>query len=783
MIAHTSEFKDEIKKFGRQITGRIYQYNNYNLVTEANDTILTEDNLNLMSEQPNLSDKTLIDADNIFSIDIIKNGQLLQSLMKQCNFNANADLRVGTYINAQLGLLVNESYEYLDYGDYIIYSKEYNADDKTYSYVCYDKMLYTMVKYKPLSISYPVTVRNYIDAICNEIGLTFANASDTFTNYNQNITADMYADKEITYRDILDDLSEIVAGNICINNNGELEIRYPVQNKTSIFDESTIEIKEENGITSSYDKNTGIITFNGTCTGQYSYFEFDSTFKSRLSGGKFYPNVSIYYIDGTFTGTGSFTFQNRYINLTDINVNNKVKTSKPSSIDQSITPGFLFYNGDVANNFKVGIIINDEVYSNYEYYDTINEEYLKDINVSFSEKFGPINKVIIRDTDVDIDYTATDDSSIEENGVSSIIISDNLLTQNGNQDTIAQNILTKLNGLSYYLNDFSTTGVCYYEFLDLFNVNIDSTIYPCLLLNNEINITTGLKEQIFTERKEETESETYKYETSTLNSKSVTFKINQQEGKIESKVEKNGVISAINQSAEQISIDANKISLAGKNINLTSDNITIDSTNFSVDENGNLTCNNANINGTLEKAVTNTGTIKIGKSSGRLIEFNYTNQSNDTYYDFFYPSGFAFTKNNQYVSELFEDNFRLYNNNNNQTIDLKGQTGNITCVSLTQTSKKEAKKNFEKLKNALDIIKDIDIYKYNLKEEHDTDKKHIGFVIGDKYNYSKKVTSEENNAVDLYSFISVCCKAIQEQQEIIEELQQRIEKLERESDK
>ena len=101
----------------------------------------------------------------------------------------------------------------------------------------------------------------------------------------------------------------------------------------------------------------------------------------------------------------------------------------------------------------------------------------------------------------------------------------------------------------------------------------------------------------------------------------------------------------------------------------------------------------------------------------------------------------------------------------------------ITTPTVTQTSLESEKKNFEKYENALEILKNIDIYKYNLKSEEDGSKKHIGFVIGDNYNYSEEVTSTNNDGADIYSFVSLCCKAIQEQQAQIEELQKEIQEL------
>ena len=123
-------------------------------------------------------------------------------------------------------------------------------------------------------------------------------------------------------------------------------------------------------------------------------------------------------------------------------------------------------------------------------------------------------------------------------------------------------------------------------------------------------------------------------------------------------------------------------------------------------------------------------------------------------------------------------------NFDNSDIELIG-TGGTTNVSntgirtpvVTQTSIEKDKKNFEVLNNGLEIIKNTDIYKYHLKSQNDTDKKHIGFVIGDKYNYSQEITSQNNDGVDTYSMISVAYKAIQEQQELIEQLQKEIKEL------
>ena len=108
--------------------------------------------------------------------------------------------------------------------------------------------------------------------------------------------------------------------------------------------------------------------------------------------------------------------------------------------------------------------------------------------------------------------------------------------------------------------------------------------------------------------------------------------------------------------------------------------------------------------------------------------------------------------------------------------------GYVSGIAFIDQSREESKKNISKFdRSALEIIKNTDIYSFNYKAEEDKHKKHIGFVIGDKYNYAKEITAKDNEnkeiGADMYSMVSVAYKAIQEQQEIIENLQKQIDEV------
>ena len=258
---------------------------------------------------------------------------------------------------------------------------------------------------------------------------------------------------------------------------------------------------------------------------------------------------------------------------------------------------------------------------------------------------------------------------------------------------------------------------------------------------------------------------------------------------VSKKVDENEIISKINQSAESVGIGANKIELtandilnllAGNEINLGSKSITIKSDNFEVDAQGNMTCSNANIIG---------GKIELYSEDDETVTLKLYNKNNpDTGIIFNNAGLFSKHQGNSLVSITnyrYSDSETIYGMIIVEATDGSDETqirpDAVFSPNFTQTSQKEYKKNFEKLKNGLDIIKATDIYKYNLKSQADGDKKHIGFVIGDNYKYSSEITSLDKSGkevgVDTYSMISVSYKAIQELAEMVEKQQQEIEML------
>lgn len=395
MKARTQEFKDTIKLFGRELDSIITYESNSNTIELGNNE--------LNSVSPHYE------------------GGILKSVMKVLDIDSNVDIPLETVINYQFGVKVRnqvvedyrDNYDYIDFGNYVVYSSEKQEDTDSYKIICYDKMLYAMKDYEDLGLTYPITIRNYINAIATYMGIDFANINDTFANYDKTIPNELYLDSDnnslgYTFRDVLDELAEVTASTICINDDDELEIRY----------------------------------------------------------------------------------------ITNSN-------------------------------------------------DTINEEYLKDINVNFGESYGPINTIVLS-------RSAGSDNVYFPNPLPAtpkeIKISDNQIMNGNNRADYLPDIYNKLNGLSYYLNDYSSTGICYYDLCDRYNVIVGETTYSCVMFNDDIHITQGLEENIYTDLPEESVTDYTKADSTDRRINQTYLIVDKQNQAIE------GVVSQVDEQNEQIAI-------------------------------------------------------------------------------------------------------------------------------------------------------------------------------------------------------------------------------------
>lgn len=228
---------------------------------------------------------------------------------------------------------------------------------------------------------------------------------------------------------------------------------------------------------------------------------------------------------------------------------------------------------------------------------------------------------------------------------------------------------------------------------------------------------------------------------------------------VKKKVGNNEIISKINQSAEAITILASKLGLTAEDVlnlisnnvlNLTTKNLIIQSTYFNVTKDGKV-------------KITGNKNLIIGDTNSNYIALD--------------PGEISLWDTSGGTLSIMSNALVMMSNYNSSSMT----PDEISAPTITQTSLEEKKKNFEKLtlEEAIEILNDTDIYKYNLKSQDDDKKKHIGFVIGNSFNYSSKITSENNDGVDNYSMTSVLYPIVKEQKKQIEELKQRIENLEK----
>ena len=201
---------------------------------------------------------------------------------------------------------------------------------------------------------------------------------------------------------------------------------------------------------------------------------------------------------------------------------------------------------------------NDQIVVKYptQTSDTIDESFLKDVNVDFGQKYGPINSIVLSRSGESDNVYLQDEDSVEENGLTEVKIVDNQIMNFNDRSDYLEGILSALDGLYYYINDFTSTGILYYEVGDIYNVQVDNKTYQCLMLNDEIEVTTGIKEQVYAEMPKENETDYTKADKTDRRINQTYLIVDKQNQSIEAVIttqtEQNQQISRVVQTVDEL---------------------------------------------------------------------------------------------------------------------------------------------------------------------------------------------------------------------------------------
>lgn len=221
-------------------------------------------------------------SDNLVSVNPNFEGSLLSSIMKSCeielqydeeiNSDVATELKGKTVSSVQIGAKQedDEEFDYIEYGSYTVYNSEYREESNSVVLTCYDSMLASMIPWD-IEVVADYTVKNLLLLICRTLGWNLADvpfvnenaviSAGTINSYLPTIISDEDDYKKVsdlgrglTYRDMLDDIAELIGGNLVFKNDGLLYPLYPEQAemngeavKLSVDNQQTISFEKEYG--------------------------------------------------------------------------------------------------------------------------------------------------------------------------------------------------------------------------------------------------------------------------------------------------------------------------------------------------------------------------------------------------------------------------------------------------------------------------------------------------------------------------------------------------------
>lgn len=197
----SAEFKNKTKEIKQQdLKLTILEETLAQEIQIANDLVYYNTPIRVLKEENRAIAKQVI-----YSFE----AQVLKTVMKQIEITVkNVSLLRNKNINFKYGLLIDNKFEYVDLGDFYIKDVEDDKNKEELVVTGYDKMINFMRQFKQseLKLTWPCSVGLLIERMCRICDVE--PYSLDFFNNNLLVDEDFFTIQELTYRDVLEKITQ-----------------------------------------------------------------------------------------------------------------------------------------------------------------------------------------------------------------------------------------------------------------------------------------------------------------------------------------------------------------------------------------------------------------------------------------------------------------------------------------------------------------------------------------------------------------------------------------------
>lgn len=222
-------------------------------------------------------DEYIRQSDDLKRIFISTDGDFYRTVMRRAEFDYfGAHSYLGKSVKMGLGVeLPSETVEYIDYGSFKVTEIKQDKYKDFGTAILYDLMYESLRRYSLPNITYPITLLQLLQTICDTLGWTLGTTD--FIGNDMSIEGDLFVldDPTPTFRDVLNRIAEAIGGIILFDNNDELIIVQPEIDSFSVSPQpleiitasewNSLDLQEEWGAVNSFviAEQPGEFFYNG----------------------------------------------------------------------------------------------------------------------------------------------------------------------------------------------------------------------------------------------------------------------------------------------------------------------------------------------------------------------------------------------------------------------------------------------------------------------------------------------------------------------------------------